>query len=718
MIEAVPSAGFCYGVARAVRLAMEAAPCCTLGPLIHNKRVVAELERKGIHAIQSPDELPEGVTLVIRSHGAPPGLYKTLEERGVRCIDATCRDVKRIHDLVAAEEERTVLLLGDRNHPEIQATAAWCRRRVIFSGMEELRFLCESGKIDRHQPLTLAAQTTSRRAIYEQCQNFLKKECTNLKILDTICRTTDMRQRDTAALSRRVDVMVVVGDSASANTQHLASVCECPVIFTEGKQGLESLDSRSAGRMRVGITAGASTPSAIIEEVVLAMTEEMNKKENPIAEAQGTEEASFAELFESTLRPLHTGDKVTGIVTGISPTDVQVDLGSKHAAYIPLEELSYEPVSDVSAFCKVGDEIETYIMRVNDAEGTVMLSKRRLDTVKSWEDVEAAQDNRAILEGIVIEENKGGVVVSVKGVRVFIPASQTGLPKDAPMSDLLKQKVRLRITEFQRSRRRVVGSIRSVSQEDRRARAEEIWNNVEPGKEYNGIVKSLTTYGAFVDIGGVDGLVHLSELSWQRLKAPSDMLKVGDPLTVTVISVDKENRRISLRHRKLEDDPWNKFTDVYQKGDVVSVTVNKLMPFGAFAEVTPGVDGLIHVSQITDHHVTKPSDEIKEGDKLDVKITDIDFIRKKISLSARALIEKEPVIDDDGGPDEIVAISSGAETLIAGDLAEEAEESAPEAEKSIPETEEPAPETEDIKPEEPVSDADAPVPESEEKPAE
>ncbi len=686
-IEIVPSAGFCYGVARAVRLAEENAPCFTLGSLIHNKRAVAELKRKGVRVIHSLDELPGGATLIIRSHGAPPELYRTLEERGIRHIDATCPDVKRIHDLV--EDERTVCLLGDSNHPEIQATAAWCRRCVVFSGIEELRSLLESGAFGRDEPLTLAAQTTSRREKYEQCQNFLKKECTNAKFLDTICRTTVMRQCDTAELSRRVDVMVVVGDSASANTRHLVSVCECPVLFAEGKQDIITAYAKrpELRRMRAGVTAGASTPSAIIEEVVLTMTEEMNKTE----ETQGMEEASFAELFESTLRPLHTGDKVTGIVTGITPTDIQVDLGSKHAAYIPLDELSYDTGIDVSTFCKVGDEIETYVMRVNDVEGTVMLSKRRLDTVKSWEDVEAAQDNRAVLEGVVVEENKGGVVVSVKGVRVFIPASQTGLPKDAPMSDLLKQKVRLRITEFHRSRRRVVGSIRSVSQEDRRARAEEIWNNVEAGKEYNGVVKSLTTYGAFVDIGGVDGLVHLSELSWQRLKAPSDMLKVGDPLTVTVISVDKENRRISLRHRKPEDDPWKKFTDLYQRGDVVSVTVNKLMPFGAFAEVMPGVDGLIHVSQLTDHRVMKPSDVINEGDTLDVKITDIDYTRKKISLSARALIEREPEpIADEDGPDEIVAIASGEETLIAGDLAGE-----PEAPEEPAKTEEePAPKEE------------------------
>jgi 4-hydroxy-3-methylbut-2-enyl diphosphate reductase len=303
-----------------------------------------------------------------------------------------------------------------------------------------------------------------------------------------------------------------------------------------------------------------------------------------------------------------------------------------------------------------------------------MLSKRRLDTVKSWEDVEAAQDTRAILEGVVVEENKGGVVVSVKGVRVFVPASQTGLPREAPMSDLLKQKVRLRVTEFHRSRRRVVGSIRSVSQEDRKAAASAVWDSVEVGNKYEGTVKSMTAYGVFVDIGGVDGLVHLSELSWKRLKTPGEYVKVGDTLSVTVISVDKEKHRISLSHRKQEDDPWLKFVETHNVGDVVSVNVNKLMAFGAFAEIMDGVDGLIHISQLSDRRIGKPSEVVSEGDRIDVKITDIDLIRKKISLSVRALIEPEPEEQTDTGPDEIVAIATEDETIVAEKHDEPSEE--------------------------------------------
>jgi 4-hydroxy-3-methylbut-2-enyl diphosphate reductase len=671
-IETVPNAGYCHGVARAVKLAADAAPCYTFGPLIHNRHAVSELEKCGAAVIQSLEELPAGGRLVIRTHGAPPELYEDLQRRNISYIDATCPDVKRIHKLVSAdsEEGRLILLFGDPEHPEVKATAAWCRECIVFSSIDELKERLP----DRKKPITIAAQTTSESAAYEKCCFFLKKECTNVKVLDTICGTTIKRQLQTAELSRRVDCMVVVGDPSSANTRHLVNVCECPVFLTEGKEKPNLPDWIKCA----GITAGASTPSAIIEEVEKLMSEEL---------LNTAAEPTFEEMLEKSLRPLHTGDKITGVITGISPTEIQVDLGSKHAAYIPLDELTDDPAADPNTLVKIGDEIETYIMRVNDVEGMVMLSKKRLDTVKSWEDVESAQETRAVLEGVVVEENKGGVVVSVKGVRVFIPASQTGLPRETPMSELLKQKVRLRVTEFHRSKRRVVGSIRSVTQEDRRAASAALWDSIDIGNQYNGVVKSMTAYGVFVDIGGVDGLVHLSELSWQRLRTPADFVNVGDMLDVTVIGVDREKHRISLSHRKPEDNPWLKFVETHKTGDVVTVKINKLMAFGAFAEIMPGVDGLIHISQLADRRIGKPSEVVNEGDTIEVKITDIDLIRKKISLSARALIEPEIADDEiDTGPDEIVAIATEEETIVAEKLDNEP------VEKEVPneEVEEPA----------------------------
>jgi 4-hydroxy-3-methylbut-2-enyl diphosphate reductase len=661
MIEIVESAGYCYGVARAVKLAKEHAPCCTLGPLIHNRRAVTDLESCGVRVIDSleglyPRTSPSGASgsgiapLLLRSHGTPPEVYAELERRGIPYIDATCPDVKKIHRLISEDSKkgRLILLFGDPEHPEVKASAAWCDECIVIASVTELEDCIASGKIDPKRAITAAAQTTAKSDDYEKCRKIIKKECTNAKILDTICGTTERRQFLTRELSRRVDVMVVVGDRSSANTRHLASVCLCPVFLVEGRENL----TLPEGVRRIGVTAGASTPSAIIEEVILQMTE-LNKTELAAGEL------SFEEMIDSTLRPLNSGEKITGTIIRVSPTEVQVDLGSKHAAYIPLSELTDDPAANANDLCKVGEEIETYIMRVNDGEGTVTLSKRRLDTVKSWEDVEAAVDSRAVLEGVVVEDNKGGIVVSVKGVRVFVPASRTGVPRETPMSDLIKKKVRLRITEFNGGKRRVVGDIRSVTQEERGAASAAIWDNLEVGKKFSGTVRSLAPYGVFVDIGGVDGLVHLSELSWERVKEASDVVKVGDTLPVTVINLDKEKGRISLSCRKPEDDPWMKFVDSHNTGDVVKVKVNKLMPFGAFAEVMPGVDGLIHISQLTDRRIGKPSEAVNEGDTLEVKITEIDLVRKKISLSARALIEIIPDVDVEGetGPDEVVAVA-------------------------------------------------------------
>ena len=356
-------------------------------------------------------------------------------------------------------------------------------------------------------------------------------------------------------------------------------------------------------------------------------------------------EQSFAEMLEESIKPINNGDKVTGIVDSITPTEIQVDLGFKYPGYIPLAELSDDPTVKPEDLVKVGDEIEAYVMQVSDRDCQVKLSKKRLDMVKGWEEIEAASENETVVEGFVTEDNKGGVVVSVKGIRVFVPASQTGLPRETPMAELLKHKVRLVITEVNRARRRVVGSISKVQRAERAAAAEKVWAEIEDGKRYTGTVKSLTSYGAFVDIGGVDGMVHISELSWSRIKHPSEVVKVGDTVEVYVISADKEKKKISSGMKDHSQDPWTVFTSTYQVGDTANVRIVKLMTFGAFAEVVPGVDGLIHISQIADHRIEKPGDVLAEGDKVDVKITDVDMENKKISLSIRALLE--PAVEED-----------------------------------------------------------------------
>ena len=435
-------------------------------------------------------------------------------------------------------------------------------------------------------------------------------------------------------MAAKVDVMVVVGDRKSANTKHLAEICreKCGRVVQIERAGELSSDLFE-GCLVAGLTAGASTPAGIIKEVYTTMSEEIKNME-------ATEE-SFEELLEKSFKTLNTGEKVTGIVTAVGPTEVQVDLGCKQAGYISVEELSADPSVKPEDVVKVGDEIETYIIRVNDVEGYAMLSKKRLDAVKVWEDIEEARENKTTLEGKVTEENKGGIVVNVKGVRVFVPASQSGLPRGAELSTMIGQTVSLRITEVNRARRRVVGSIRAVQFEARQAAQAAVWESIEVGKHYTGTVKSMTSYGVFVDIGGVDGMVHISELSWSRIKNPAEVVSIGDHLDVYVISFDPEKHKISLGVKDRTLNPWDVFMNKYSVGDVASVRIVKLMTFGAFAEVVPGVDGLIHISQIADRRIDKPSDVLSEGQMVDAKITAIDEEKKKISLSIRALLSGE-----------------------------------------------------------------------------
>ena len=631
------SAGFCYGVKRAVELARKTAEetggCWMLGDLIHNTHVVEDLTARGIRKTEDPGSLGAGDTVVIRSHGEVKSVLDGLEARGVRCVNATCPNVCRIQKLVAqAEQEgRQPIIIGEPHHPEVVGVASWCRSALVFDGPEAVNMWLEEDISHRQIPVTVVAQTTCIRKLFESSWKILKKECTNVKIFDTICNATHKRQTEAADIAGKVDVMVVVGDRKSANTKHLTEICQkgCPRVIQ-----IESADELSReifqGCKAAGLTAGASTPAGIIKEVYASMSEE-------IKAAEGMDE-SFEELLNQSFKTLNTGEKVTGIVTAITPTEVQVDVGAKQAAYIKLSELTDDPTAKAEDIVHVGDEIETYIVRVNDVEGYAELSKKRLDAVKVWENIEQAVEDKAVLEGTVTEENKGGIVVSVKGVRVFVPASQSGQPRGADLSSMIKQKVQLRITEVNRARRRVVGSIRSVADEARKAAQEAVWSSIEVGKHYTGTVKSMTSYGVFVDIGGVDGMVHISELSWSRIKTPSEVCKVGDTLDVYVISFDPEKHKISLGVKDRTLNPWDVFMNKYSVGDVASVRIVKLMTFGAFAEVVPGVDGLIHISQIADRRIDKPEDVLSEGQIVDAKITAVDEEKKKISLSIRALL--------------------------------------------------------------------------------
>ena len=645
------TAGFCFGVSRAVELVEREAGSgkrtVTLGPIIHNRHVVERFAAMGVRTVDTPGEIEPGCTVVLRSHGVPRAVQEELEGRGLEIVDATCPFVKRIHRIVAEAETmgRQPVIIGSAAHPEVIAIAGWCEHPLIFGDEKELENWLRGGEGRDEKPITMVSQTTGTQALWKSCCKILKKVYTNSEKFDTICRATEERQKEAIALSELCEAMIIVGDAMSSNTKRLAMICSEHCKNVSLVDSADELDRKLySGVQSVGITAGASTPAWIIKEVNNQMSDEIRTET-----AAGEE--NFAELLEQSIKTLSTGEKVTGVVTSITPTEVYVDLGTKHAGYIPYNELSSDPNVKPADLFQVGDEIEVFVGRVNDVEGTVMLSKKRLDTVKSWEEIEKACEEKTVVEGIITEENKGGLVASVKGVRVFIPASQTGIPKGGDLSVLLRQNVRMKITEVNSARRRVVGSIRAVASEERKAAAEKLWSEIEVGKKYHGVVKSLTSYGAFVDVGGVDGMVHVSELSWSRIKNPAEVVSVGDEIDVFVISYDPEKRKISLGYKTTETNPWNIFMNQFKIGDVATVKIVKMMTFGAFAEIIPGVDGLIHISQIADRRIGKPEDVLSEGQEVDVKIIDVDAENKRISLSIRALLTGDEY-DADGEDDE------------------------------------------------------------------
>jgi len=633
--------GYCFGVERCVALTEKALSenekvCCT-GDLIHNTDEMKRLFDLGLIKIQAVDELPEDAVYIIRSHGANKATMDKLHEMGAKVVDTTCPKVRAVQRTAEAANEKgkLVLIIGDENHPEVKSVASRCAKVLVFKNPEQLETWTKSEAFSAAGEMVLIFQTTQTRAVLEVSKKLIKNLCTNCEVFDTICYATQIRQEEADKLSKRCDAMLVVGARHSANSNHLVKICRehcMQVAFVENAKELKA--HMFPGCETVGITSGASVPAWILKEVKQTMCDEIK--------TQTEEEESFAELLENSLKTIYNGETVKGVVAAITPTEISVDLGTKYSGYIPVEDFTNDGEFKVEDLIKLGDTIEACVVRVNDVEGTVMLSKRRLDAVKTWSDIEAAVDNDTVLEGTVTEENKGGIVISVKGVRVFVPASQSGLPRDAEMSQLLRKKVRFKITEVNRGRKRVVGSIRAVAAKERQEKAALVWNEIDVGKRYEGVVKSLTSYGAFVDIGGVDGMVHVSELSWKRIGKPSDVINVGDVINVYVMSFDKENRKISLGYKDPNGNPWALFMNTYKVGDIAKVQVVKFMTFGAFAEVVEGVDGLIHISQIADRRIGKPEEVLTVGEFVDAKITAVDEEKRKVSLSIRALSEPEP----------------------------------------------------------------------------
>lgn len=639
-VTVAKSAGFCFGVDRAVKIVYseleQNTSVATLGPIIHNQDVVNDMKSKGARIIESVDELREGETVVVRSHGVGREVYEQIAAKGNRMLDATCPFVSRIHKIVAEKtaEGYFILIAGDSSHPEVQGIVGHCDENcLVFKDNFELKDFFEKIYKNLQKKVAIVAQTTYNIVVWGECLKVIPKADPDVVIFDTICNATDTRQSDARELAQASELMLVVGGRHSSNTVKLFEVCSkyCKTYHIENADELSGLQLPAAEK--IGITAGASTPAYIIKEVQTKMAE------NNLTVNQD-EEINFAEALDQSFKKIHTGEKVKGIVVAVNNTEVIVDLGTKHTGYVALDDLTDDPSKKPEEIVSAGDEIELIVIKVNDAEGTAQLSKRKVDEQAGFEKIVKAKEEGTVLEAAVQHVVNKGVTLSIYGVRVFIPASQTGLPRGAELEQLLKKKVEFTIIDVTEGRKRAVGSIKAVQNAKKEEAKAKFWEAANVGDVYTGKVKSLTSFGAFVDLGGIDGMVHISELSWKRIKHPSEVVSVGDTLEVYIKDLNKEENRISLGYKKSEDNPWEIFMTNYNVGDVVKATIVSITSFGAFAQIIDGIDGLIHISQLADKKVENVKDIVAVGDEVDVKIIDINEESKRISISMRALIEE------------------------------------------------------------------------------
>ncbi len=646
-ITLAKTAGFCFGVNRAVNMLYDlvdkGVSVCTLGPIIHNPQVIEDLENKGVNILDSIENATNDKKVVIRTHGVERCVLEYCENNSLDYTDATCPFVKKIHKIVRENSkiDLPVLIAGDKKHPEVVGIKSYCAGECfVFNSCEELDEIFKNNDFKPEKPFIVVSQTTFSIKEWKKCVKNINLHYTNAIIFDTICNATEERQAEALLLSQKNDMMIIIGGRTSSNTAKLKAVCEpnCPTYLIETAK--ELLDIAFCDVQSIGVTAGASTPDSIIKEVLKTMSE-IFENTNTI----NMEETGFEQMLEESLNSMSSDQNVIGTVVGFTATEIQVEIaGRKHTGYVSFDEYSDDPSADPKAELKVGDEIKLRIMKTNDVEGTIKLSKRLYDRGAIWENIEADDTiHTGVVTGIV-GDNKG-VFVQSGAIKVFVPASLAKMRRSDSLEDLLKAEVEYKIIEVNKQRRKVVGSIREVAAAKKAEVVDAFWANIAEGAVYTGTVRSLTNYGAFVDLGGVDGMVHISELSWQRIKHPSEVVKVGDAIEVYVKELDRENKKISLGYKKVEDNPWEVLKRDYPVDSEVECKIVSLTSFGAFAQIIPGVDGLIHISQIAYKHIGTPAEVLKVGDVVKAKIMEIDFDKKRVSLSIKALLEP-PVVEE------------------------------------------------------------------------
>ncbi len=623
-----PKAGFCFGVKRALDLAMKTAretnkKIYTLGPLIHNPQVVEDLSQKGIKVVKDLSEIPDEGVIIVRSHGVGPEIFNKANELGLQIVDATCPFVKKAQKLAKELNEQgyQVVVVGDREHPEVTGIIGWTGQQAIVIETPE-----QAEKLQPFKKIGIISQTTQPEENFEQIVSVLQDRAEDVKVYNTICNATKDRQDAAVELAKKVDVMIVIGGKNSANTQKLARLCANTGTRTYHIETADEIKKHwLTGKKLIGITAGASTPDWIIEEVKSYMEEITN---------QETEKRQLEEAL--AVKELHRGDIIKGTVVQVGDDEVLVDVGGKSEGVIPLREISCCELRSPREMFRIGEQVEVAVISVKDDEGKILLSKRKADAEKAWDTLKEAMLNKTPVEGFVTEVVKGGLLVDV-GVQGFMPASlvERGYVED--LSKYVGEKLKALVIEVKREAKKIILSRKAVLEEEYRQKRAALWEEIEEGQVRKGIVRRLTNFGAFVDLGGIDGLLHVSEMAWYRIAHPSEILKENDEIEVFILSVDKEHEKVSLSLKKIIPSPWHNISEKYSVGQTVTGKVVRLAPFGAFVELEPGVDALVHISQLSEKRLGTPGEVVNAGEEITAKVIDIDPEKHKISLSVKEL---------------------------------------------------------------------------------
>ena len=641
--------GFCFGVEKAIdktfeqidRAKKDCRTTYTCGNLIHNSAVTDKVASMGVKTISSLDEAKEGDVVIVRSHGEPKEFYDQAELKNIELIDTTCVFVTKIHNLVlsAHKDGRPVIIIGSANHQEVKATNGWCDYAgIILENEEKAEQFVNNFNSDKI-PL-IVCQTTIKRELLDSILRVFDEKSFKYEIKNTICNATRDRQESCAKLSEKVDVMVVIGDPNSSNSKKLYEIAKKYCKNALFVQDISDLELKELGNYnKIGVTAGASTPEWIIKEVIASMSENVtaNVDHNPMLD--------YMDDIENSLRLPRPGEIVDGTVHQVMDNEVIVNIGCKKDGILLKNEVSLEPGQTLADLFKEGDEIQAKVMKSDDGEGGILLSKKRLEMNENFKELAAAQANKEIISVKLVKSVNSGVIAAYKEISGFIPLSQLSDRYVENADEFLGQTVDVEVIKVDNKRNRAVFSRKAVLVDEKRKQVAEIWANLNVGDVVEGKVMRFTDYGAFVDIGGVDGLLHISEISWGKLKHPKEVLNIGDIINVKILALNEEKGKISLGLKQTQPEPWSLVGSKYEVGQIIEGKVVQIKDYGAFVELEAGLDGLVHISEIANRRVENVSDELELGNSITAKIMEIDADRKRISLSIKALLGDEEEVE-------------------------------------------------------------------------